>query len=221
MEYEGKLRDGTKVLFRRIRPDDKERLQQGFLRLSPGSRYRRFFRHLDRLSEQQLEYLTEVDFEDHYAWIASLPDTPNEEGVGVARWIRIPNDPEVAEGAVTVIDDFHNQGIGSTLLWLAGRSAIRKGVKAFRIWVQAENHPMLQILDELDVHPSGWEGGISEIDIPLPARAEELPPPATLLLRAAATGELIAEAREDGRAYVGARLRSAADGFEREDHAAP
>jgi hypothetical protein len=33
--------------------------------------------------------------------------------------------------------------------------------------------------------------------------------------------ELIAEAREDGRAYVGARLRSAADGFEREDHAAP
>lgn len=37
------LRDGTEVVVRPIRADDKELLRRGFLRLSPESRYRRFF----------------------------------------------------------------------------------------------------------------------------------------------------------------------------------
>lgn len=207
--YEGSLRDGTRVRFRLIRSDDKERLRRGFERLSPESRYRRFFRHIDHLSDEQLRYLTEVDFDTHFAWIAYLPDTPDGDGVGVARWIRIPEERDVAEGAVTVVDEFHNQGIGTTLLWLAGRSAIESGVRAFRVWVQAENQPMLQILDQLGIHPPGWESGVAQIDIPLPGDPAELAPPAALLLRAAAAGDLVAEARDEGKERVGTRLRAA------------
>jgi len=37
------LRDGTSVLLRLVRPTDKELLRAGFQRLSPESRYARFF----------------------------------------------------------------------------------------------------------------------------------------------------------------------------------
>lgn len=210
MAYEGFLQDGTRINFRPIRADDKDLLRRGFERLSPESRYRRFFRRIDHLSDQQLKYLTEVDFKDHAAWIAEIPG-PGGEGIGVARWIRIPKEPEVAEGAVTVVDDYQNRGIGSSLLWLAGRSAIEQGVKAFRVWVQSENHPMLQILDELGAGPTHWEAGVAQIDIPLPGVPDELPVPATLLLRATAAGQLEGEARAEGRSRGGTRLRAATD----------
>src|SRR5688500_7802015 len=114
--FESRLEDGTRILFRRIRPDDKARLQTGMKYLSPESRFRRFFHHVDHLSDAQLRYLTEVDFKDHFAWLAVLPDLPGEPGVGVGRWIRTKDDPAVAEGAVTVVDQFQNRGLGKTFL---------------------------------------------------------------------------------------------------------
>jgi GNAT superfamily N-acetyltransferase len=206
MDYEGRLASGERVLFRQIRPSDKERLLKGFQMLSPESRYRRFFRNMDTLSEAQLAYLTELDFEDHYAWIGVLPDRPGEPGLGVARWIRISDEPEVAEGAVTVLDAYHGQGLGSTLLWLAARSAIEKGVKAFRVWVQGDNHPMLAILEDIGTTPTQWEAGVSEIDIPLPSDPEDLAAnPAALVLRAVASGDVEGRA-EPERSHVGTRL---------------
>jgi GNAT superfamily N-acetyltransferase len=192
MDYEGSLDDGTRVLFRPIRPDDKERLRRGFELLSPESRYRRFFTSMDHLTDEQLRYLTEVDFENHFAWIAVLPDEPWIPGVGVSRWVRIEDEPAVAEGAVTVLDSFQNQGLGSTLLWLAAHSAIEHGVKAFRVWVQGENLPALKMLEVFGVVPHSWDSGIAEVDIPLPPSADDLKgTPAPLVLRAAATGEIV------------------------------
>ncbi|MGH2755865.1 MAG: GNAT family N-acetyltransferase [Actinomycetota bacterium] len=191
MGYEGSLPDGTRILFRPIRPDDKDRIRRGFELLSPESRYRRFFSSIDHLSEDDLRYLTEVDFQDHFAWLAVLPDQPSVPGAGVARWIRLADEPDVAEGAVTVIDSFQHQGIGSTLLWLAARSAIERGIRAFRVWVQGENAPILRMLHDAGVVPRKWEAGIAEVDIPLPSSADVFPrTPAPMVLRATAAGEL-------------------------------
>lgn len=205
MDYEGKLLDGTRVLFRRIRPDDKTKLAAGFERLSEESRYRRFFRLIDHLSDEQLTYLTEVDFQDHFAWIAELPDEADQPGVAVARWIRIANEPEVAESAITVVDDYQGQGLGSTLLWLLARSAIEQGVKALRVWVQGENVAVLNMLSDFGVVPKRWESGISEVDIPLPADPDDLDKtPAKILLRKVASGEVDAE--NTGPIKIGTRF---------------
>jgi GNAT superfamily N-acetyltransferase len=132
--YESSLEDGTIVLYRPVRPDDKERLRRGLEQLSPRSRYLRFFRVIDHFTEDQLRYLTELDYRDHFAWLAVLPELSDEPGVGVSRWIRLAMDATVAEGAVTVIDPYQNRGIGKTLLHLAARSAIDRGIKAFRVY---------------------------------------------------------------------------------------
>ena len=194
MRFEGSLKDGTHVLFRPIEPSDKDLLQKGFDKLSPASRYRRFFRHLDRLSDEQLAYLTEIDYIDHYAWVALAVDLEGAPGLGVGRWIRIADEPEVAEAAITVIDAYQHLGVGSRLLHLSVRSAVERGIKAIRVWVQGENHPMLALLDGFGIHPTHWESGVAEIDIPLPHDVSEVDSsPTAALVRAVATGEMSAQ----------------------------
>lgn len=187
---ESTLADGTRVLFRPIQPADRELLQAGLRELSPESRYRRFFRHIDHFTEDQLRYLTEVDGHEHVAWIAVLPEpTGRIRGVGVGRYIRIKDEPEVAEAAVTVIDAFHHRGIGTTLLWLLARSALANGIRAFRGWTLGENEPMLQLLKELGAEPGRWEMGVLQITVPLPGDPDDLDrTPAPLILREVARG---------------------------------
>jgi adenylate cyclase len=199
------LENGPRLLFRHIRPEDKPRLREGMRRLTPETRYRRFFRHIDHLSERQLVYLTEVDFENHFAWLVTLPDEPREPAVAVGRWVRLDAEPDVAEGAVTVADEFHGRGIGKTLLWLLAHSAIEHDVRAFRAWTLGENEPMLGMLRDLGAKPGKWEAGVMEVTVPLPERIEDLAEtPAPLVLRAAAQGAV--DAHANPRQIAGTRL---------------
>lgn len=184
------LPDGKQIAFRPLRPDDAWMIERGFEELSDASRYRRFFSQIDHLTEKQLEYLTRIDYVNHFAWIAYLPgDIPR--GVGVARWVRTADDPEVAEAAVTVIDSFHNLGIGSTLLMLASASAVERGVRFFRAWTLGENEPMLAMLKQLGAQPGRWESGVLEVLVPLPDGPESLEDyPAPLILKEVAAGRL-------------------------------
>ena len=104
-EAEVAIRDGSRIVVRPVRPADKDAIVAGFDRLSPESRYRRFFSPLERLSPADLRYLTEVDHHDHEALIGF--DSESREPVGVARFVRM-DDPAFAEVAVTVIDVFQH-----------------------------------------------------------------------------------------------------------------
>lgn len=183
------LPDGRRLVFRPILPEDKELLQEGLSHLSEESRYLRFFSSIDHFSAAQLRYLTEIDYEDHFAWVAVLPDEVASPGVGVARWIRLKDRPEIAEGAVVVVDEMQNNGIGKTLLWLAARSAIERGIKAFQVWTLGDNRPIQHLLQGLGAESVGSSGGTQEFLVPLPADPDDLDgTPAPLVLRAVAQG---------------------------------
>ncbi len=199
MELEAALLDGTLVRLRRIRPDDKQMLVDGFAQLSDQSRYRRFFRQKSHLTESELRYLTEVDYVNHDAWIAFAPDKPGQPGLGVARWIRDADDPEIAEGAVTVIDPYQRRGLGKILLTVAAQSAIEQGVRAFRVWVLGENRSMIEFLQRLGAIPVGWEKGVLQMIVPLPEDLSAFEStPAPLILREVASGRLRGEADSTG-----------------------
>jgi GNAT superfamily N-acetyltransferase len=188
---DGYLDDGTRILFRPIRPEDKRLLADGMRALSPESRYRRFFRDIDHLSGDQLRYLTEVDGIDHVAWIAVLPDEPGSPGVGVARWIRLRGEPEVAEAAVTVVDAWHNRGIGRALLFIIGKAAVERGIRQFRVWILGQNSPVLTLMNDFGAKSGRWESGVLEMTVPLPADPVEFDSSiAPQILKAAARGEI-------------------------------
>lgn len=154
----------------------------GLERLSPHSRYMRFFESVNRLSESRLRYLTEVDFQDHVAYMVVLADDPEEPAVAVGRWIRLVDAPEAAEVAVTVGDPLHRRGIGRMLLWLLARDAIGRGVTQFRASAMGGNAPILKLIGGFAEYTSRWDGGVLEVTIPLPETVEafeqRFPPPA-------------------------------------------
>jgi len=59
-QFESRLLDGTPVLVRPIRPEDRQLLIAGFQRLSPESRYARFMAPLAELSEAQSAFAHEL-----------------------------------------------------------------------------------------------------------------------------------------------------------------
>jgi GNAT superfamily N-acetyltransferase len=168
------LRDGTRILVRPILPQDKGRLREGLARLSRASRYRRFMSSLDTLSDQQLRYLTEIDYGDHMALVALDPAQPADPGLGVARYIRLPEDPTAAEAAVVVLDEQQGRGVGTILLEGLAQSARAHGIRRFRGYVLPENAPMVEILRDLGATVV-QEGSMLRVDVPIPASAEALP----------------------------------------------
>ncbi|MDD2722696.1 MAG: GNAT family N-acetyltransferase [Methylovulum sp.] len=138
-EFTYPLRDGELVDFRPVRPDDKEIIQKGMLALSTESRYFRFFSPILKLSDAQLHNFTEIDQHHHVAWIALADNGPGHQGVGIARFIRIENQPTVAEFGMVVIDSYQHRGVGTILLAVLDRIASIKGIEILRGFVLTEN----------------------------------------------------------------------------------
>jgi len=140
------LRDGSELVIRPIRADDKDAIVAGFERLSPESRFRRFFAPLQRLTARDLAYLTEVDHRDHEAVIGF--DGATGEPVGVARYIR-SDEPTEAEVAVSVVD--HRQGLGAAtaLLERLVARARDEGITHFIALVLTENREAIELFDNL------------------------------------------------------------------------
>jgi RimJ/RimL family protein N-acetyltransferase len=166
-EWEARLRDGERILLRPIRPEDRDELAAGMHRLSPESRYRRFFTPTSDLTAAQLSYLTEVDHHDHEALVAVEPDTGR--GIGVARFIRIAGDPELAEVAVAVADSWQGRGVATALLDRLTQRAREEGVRRFSAEVLAENRPMLELIDDIgEAHVTERDHGSVAIEVELP-----------------------------------------------------
>ena len=166
-EDEVQLRDGSAVLIRPVQPEDKELFLAGWEQFGDESRYRRFLGAKGSLSERDLAYFTEVDHVDHEA--IGARDAETGEGVGVARYVRLRDTPEVAEAAVAVVDEWQHRGVGGELLRRLTDRARENGVERFQARLFALNHGMLALfeeLGELEVHHSG--DGQIEIDVELP-----------------------------------------------------
>lgn len=168
------LRDGSRVAVRTIRPEDKQAILDGFERLSEESRYRRFFSPTPSLSPSQLRYLTEVDHDRHEAVIAFEADTG--EPLGVARYVRYPDDPADAEPAVTVVDHWQGRGLGSLLLEEITERARASGVERFTALVLASNEPVISMLGQLDSDAvEQRDGGVTTIRAELPEAGTAAP----------------------------------------------
>lgn len=165
---EVRLRDGSAVVVRPIRDDDKGALEAGFARLSEQSRYQRFMTAINELSASELRYLTEVDHHDHEALIAFGRESG--EPVGVARFVRL-EDPTSAEAAVTVVDEWQGRGVGTALCGLLADRARAEGIERFTALLLAGNDQMLDVLAALGpAEVTSRESGTAQVEVELPER---------------------------------------------------
>jgi GNAT superfamily N-acetyltransferase len=181
-----KLRDGSRAALRPIRPSDKRALAEGFAQLSGESRYKRFLAPVNELRKTDLEYLTEVDHHDHEAIVAESLDG---EPLGVARYVR--SESGSAEAAVAVVDHCQGRGLGTALLQRLAKRAGEEGIDHFTAIMLASNREMLTLSKELGpTKVTDVGGGVLEVEIALPASAEDADEPLRHALRNAAAGRL-------------------------------
>jgi RimJ/RimL family protein N-acetyltransferase len=160
-----RLRDGSTVLIRQVRGSDAPLLADGFARLSARSRRMRFLGTKTTLSAAELRYFTDVDHYDHEALGALGP--ADGRGVGIARYIRDPDDPRAAEIALTIADDWQGRGLGTELLVRLSDRARQAGIGRFTATVSADNAAMTRLLWKMGAELTGRSRGTVDYEVAL------------------------------------------------------
>src|SRR5574340_851941 len=141
------LRNGQSLRIRLVRPDDKKRMEELFLRLSPRSRYLRFQYSKNHITEEDLRHFTEVAPPRRSAYVATTGEGEKEWIVAVGSWDALP-DGKGAEIAFTVEDNIQLRGIGTLLLEQLVKAAAAYNITRFEARVLDENTRMIEVFDE-------------------------------------------------------------------------
>lgn len=152
-----KLSDGTKVVLRPLGPADRGALAEGYRRLSPESRYQRFWVHTGEIiGERMLDRLLEIDPRQHTVW-AVLDPTREYPGLGAASFWRSEDDPEQAEFSCTVLDSDQRRGVGTLLLSVLWLRALAVGVRRFVGYTMPENLAAIRWMRDTGAEAE-WDG---------------------------------------------------------------
>jgi acetyl coenzyme A synthetase (ADP forming)-like protein len=164
------LRDGGSIHVRAIRPDDQQRLLALFGRLSAQSVYFRFFRTKARLTDEELQSFTALDFVRNVALVATLHTGDAECIIAVGRYFGLgATDAPCtrAEVAFTVDDAHQGRGIGTLLLERLAAIAREHGISEFEAYVLGENNRMLQVFETSGFHiQRALEAGVFHVSFP-------------------------------------------------------
>jgi GNAT superfamily N-acetyltransferase len=163
------LNDGIPVCIRPVGKDDEQRLKDGIAKLSPQSRYLRFFSGMREAPPQVIKALITVDGHDHIAWGALRSDVPGTPALGVVHAFRERDNPGVAEFSVAVIDEYHGRGLARLLSAVLLLDCQREGLAHLAVNILPENRPALTLARSLGSqgtgHSGGQGGGVSAFDI--------------------------------------------------------
>lgn len=170
------LDDGLPILVRPIRIDDAPRIQQGFQRLSQLARRRRFPNgDPDQLTEAQLAKLVHIDQINHAAWGVANIEKPDEPGIGIARYVRLNGEPQAADVAITILDEYQGRGAGFVLQACLHLTAWRNGIHTFYYDVATDNDRVVRHLKLLGATHAGRAGNIDRLELPVYHRARDVP----------------------------------------------
>ncbi len=141
LESDVVLKDGSTIRLRPIREEDSGALQEYYSKLSQESLFFRFFTIPKSPDAKMLEYLSHVDYENHFALVAEA----GGEMVGGARFIRDAERKDRAEVAFSILDDLQGHGLGTRLLERLADIAVTKGIRYFDADTLPENVKMRKV----------------------------------------------------------------------------
>jgi acetyltransferase len=144
-----KLRDGSPVTIRPIRPEDEPLIHAMFARLTPEDIRLRFFAPMKQLTHQAAARMTQIDYDREMALVAEVRRADAEpEILGVVRIAADPDNRE-AEYAVLVRSDMKGKGLGFRLMHEILEYARERGIGLVHGQVLRENVTMLRLCQDL------------------------------------------------------------------------
>ena len=142
---EEQLKNGQPITVRAISPEDKEKVVTAFKNLKRESVYTRLFTFKNDLTENDLKWITEVDFEKEVALVVTRTIGDDEIIIGSGRYV-ITGDTSQgpkAEVAFLVEEDYQGQGMARIILRHLTAIARSRGITAFEAEVLPGNKAML------------------------------------------------------------------------------
>jgi RimJ/RimL family protein N-acetyltransferase len=162
------LTDSSPLDVRPMTRADRDGLAALFERLSPESRFHRYFSPKPALSRRELDYLSEVGHVGHVAFAAV--DRRDGSIVGVARYIEHGSAEPTAELAVEVADEFQRRGIGTALCERVIDGARSNGFTRLTATTLWENQPARGLMRRLGFHAVRSQGREIEFELMLVPR---------------------------------------------------
>jgi ribosomal protein S18 acetylase RimI-like enzyme len=163
--YTSKLKDKTPAIFYFVGPECRNCLTRGLSLLSRKSRIYRFNAIKNNLTHNQLDFLTAVDNVNHLALGAEKFQNDSFPGMGVARYIKIPDKDNKAEIAITVLDKYQGKGLGTQLLSLLIQYGAKNNIIVFSGYVRPENNAMIGLFDKFNAEYKGMEGNLMYMEL--------------------------------------------------------
>jgi len=143
-----KLKDGTEVTLRPVKPED-EPLELEFIRgLSTETSRFRFFQIIRDLPHDALVRFCNIDYDREMAIIAEKREGDRTIEIGVSRLIIDPGKRR-GEFAVVVADNYQGRGLGTKLVDMLIEFAREKGLETIYGTVMSENVKMIQLCEKL------------------------------------------------------------------------
>lgn len=141
------LEDGSHVLIRPLRAEDRE-LERAFLeRLSPMTRKLRFHAEV-KISDALLDRLMDVDYQQSMAFVALAHDGGELREVGISRYAASDTGGQ-CECALTTADDWKRRGLEQALMRRLIEVARRNGFSQMYSVDQAIDRDMRDLAREL------------------------------------------------------------------------
>ena len=150
--WESRLKDGTPVTIRPIRPEDEPLMVQFHTTLSERSVYLRYFCSLSLSTRVEHERLVRICFGSYDRGFALVADRKNEESgqreiLGVGRFSTINR--TAAEAAVLVSDGWQGRGLGTELLAGVVRVARQEKYQRLSAEILRDNLPTQAIFKKV------------------------------------------------------------------------
>jgi CRP-like cAMP-binding protein len=184
------LADGTPIVVRPLLPEDRQVFGDEVHRLSVDSRRRRFF-SASGPSEALIDYLTDIDYVEHFAWVA-IDVSGAGEGLATARYVRTGPEP-VAEMAFGTADRHQRRGLGTFLLGAVGVAAVEAGIERLVAHVLEDNLAMRAVFAKAAATSRFDEPGVVFVEVD-PAAAAALLLPDTRQALALAVHDIVTAA---------------------------
>ena len=141
-----KLKDGTEVLLRPIKPEDELLWLDMFQTFSQETVRFRFFRIVKDTPHEMRTRYCNIDYDREIAIVAEVKD--KRRFLGVTRLILKPGSTDEAEYALVVTDKWQRLGLGSEFIDYTIEIARDKGVKKIYGVVLKDNVPMITLCRE-------------------------------------------------------------------------
>lgn len=137
-----------------VRPQNKKQIADGLRDMSPESIRNRFLGSKRAFTDKELQYLTVLDGWNHYA--IGIEERENlKRGVAIIRLVRSSHSETEGEVAITIIDEYQKQGLGSFLMDLIILAAIERNFETLSFTFLPQNEAIVKLITRAGIPVPG------------------------------------------------------------------